>query len=85
MTPLLRRTHALPGVPTLGELEGPSERLGEIARAIVRGVRRKPLWSVAVALAAGFVLGGALSSRAGRAVLSAGGRHVLRELLKQVL
>lgn len=67
------------------QLEGPAERLGEIARAIARGVRQRPLSALAVAIAAGFVLGGALSFRAGRTALSAAGRHVLRELLKQVL
>jgi hypothetical protein len=69
----------------VAQLEGPAERLGEIARAIVRRVRERPLAALAAAIGAGFVLGGALSFRVGRTALSAAGRHVVREFLKQVL
>jgi hypothetical protein len=69
----------------VAQLEGPAERLGEIAKAIARRVRERPLTALAAAIGAGFVLGGALSFRVGRTALSAAGRHVMRELLKQVL
>jgi hypothetical protein len=67
------------------QLEGPAERLADVARAIVRHVRRRPLSAVGVAVAAGFVIGGGLSFRAGRTAITAVGRHVLRELLKQLV
>ena len=53
--------------------------------AMARRIRRQPLAALAVAIGAGFMLGGALSSRTGRAVVSAAARHLGRELLKQLL
>jgi len=38
--------------------------------------------SLALALGAGFVVGGAFCFRAGRIVLAAAARHIARELLK---
>jgi hypothetical protein len=38
-----------------------------------------------IGLSAGFVLGGALSFRAGRMALGVASRHLFRELLKEVL
>jgi ElaB/YqjD/DUF883 family membrane-anchored ribosome-binding protein len=70
---------------TVPSLEGPAERIGEIARALLRRVRQRPFMAVAAAIGAGFVLGGALSFRAGRIALGAAARHVAREFLKQVL
>jgi hypothetical protein len=66
-------------------LEGPQARLLELLDAVARRIRKKPMSALAIALGAGFVVGGALSSRVGRAMLAAGARHVARELLKQLL
>jgi hypothetical protein len=38
-----------------------------------------------VAVSAGFVVGGALSFRAGRMALAVLGRHAVREFLKEIL
>jgi hypothetical protein len=65
--------------------EGPAGQLRELAEAIVRRIRRRPLTSLAVAIGVGFVVGGALSFRAGRVALAAAVRHIAREVLKQVL
>jgi hypothetical protein len=70
---------------TSAYFEGPAGQLRELAEAIVRRIRRRPLTSLAVAIGVGFVVGGALSFRAGRVALAAAARHVARELLKQVL
>ncbi len=63
----------------------PEERLLALLEAISRRIRKQPFGALAIAIGAGFILGGALSSRAGRALVSAGARHVGRELLKQLL
>lgn len=68
-----------------GELEGPATRVVELVRALARRVEQRPLLAVAAALGAGFVLGGALSFRAGRIALGAAARHVAREVFKQIL
>jgi hypothetical protein len=64
---------------------GSIERVSSLTKAVVRRIRRQPLTSLFVMIGAGFVVGGALSFRAGRVVLVAAARHVGRELLKQVL
>jgi hypothetical protein len=63
----------------------PDARLIALLEAMARRIRRQPLAALAVAIGAGFMLGGALSSRTGRAVVSAAARHLGRELLKQLL
>jgi hypothetical protein len=71
--------------PAVLGLDGREARLLELVHAIGRRIRRRPLAALAVGVAAGFVIGGALSFRAGRILLAAGTRHVARELLKQLL
>jgi ElaB/YqjD/DUF883 family membrane-anchored ribosome-binding protein len=72
-------------VPERDALDGPGERIADLAAAVARSIRSRPMHSIAVALGVGFVVGGALSFRAGRIVLGAAARHVAREFLKQVL
>jgi hypothetical protein len=79
---LLRRA---PSERELAELEGPAARVGELAQAIADRIRGRPLASLGVAVGVGFLVGGALSFRAGRIVLAAAARRVAREVLKQVL
>ncbi len=67
------------------EPDGPSARVNELARRFARRIHDRPWTSLAVALGIGFVVGGALSFRAGRVALAAAARHVARGLLKQVL
>jgi ElaB/YqjD/DUF883 family membrane-anchored ribosome-binding protein len=69
----------------VADLEGPAARVSALARATARRIRARPLASFAIAVGIGFVVGGALSFRAGRIALAAAARHVARELLKQVL
>jgi hypothetical protein len=57
----------------------------EFAHGIADRIRSRPLASLALAMGVGFVVGGALSFRFGRALLASASRHVARELLKQVL
>jgi hypothetical protein len=59
--------------------------MSEIGRSLLRRVRQRPLAAVVAAVGVGFVIGGALSFRAGRVALGTVGRQVARELLKQVL
>lgn len=59
-------------------------RASELVNAVVGRIRRQPYASMAVAGGVGFVVGGALSFRAGRVVLAAAARHVSRELLTQI-
>jgi hypothetical protein len=66
-------------------VERPDARLLALLDAIARRIRKQPLGALAIAIGAGFVLGGALSFRTGRALVSPGVRHVGRELLKQLL
>ena len=66
-------------------VERPEARLLALLDAIARRIRKQPLGALAIAIGAGFVLGGALSFRTGRALVSVGVRHVGRELLKQLL
>jgi hypothetical protein len=80
-TPSLRLAH----VVASAHFDGPAGHLRELAEAIVRRIRRRPITALAAAIGAGFIVGGALSFRAGRVALAAAFRHVARELLKQVL
>jgi hypothetical protein len=80
--PGTRRLRRLP--PSLG-LEVQETKVLELLDAIERNIRRRPLTALACGIGAGFVIGGALSSRAGRLLLAAGARHAARELLKQLL
>jgi hypothetical protein len=57
----------------------------ELARALYTRIRERPLTSLAVAVGVGFLVGGALSFRAGRLALVAAARRVAQEVLKQVL
>jgi hypothetical protein len=68
-----------------GVSEGPKARIADLLDAVVRFARAKPYSALAAAVVAGFVVGGGLSSRAGRMLLSAGARQAGQELLKQLL
>jgi hypothetical protein len=63
----------------------PAARAAELARALYRRIRERPLTSLAVAVGVGFLVGGALSFRAGRFALVAAARRVAQEVFKQVL
>jgi hypothetical protein len=65
--------------------EGHDARILDLIAALGRRIRRRPLAAIAVGVGIGFVIGGALSFRAGRILLAAGARGAARELLKQVL
>jgi hypothetical protein len=64
---------------------GAKPRIVDLLDAAVRFARARPYPAIAAALVAGFVVGGALSFRAGRVLLAAGARQVGQELLKQLL
>jgi hypothetical protein len=80
-----RALRRLPQTSRVERLDGPDARLAEVVRAVCERIVSRPLTSAVLAVSVGFVIGGALSFRAGRLALAAAGRHVLRELLKQVL
>jgi hypothetical protein len=87
-TQVSARARALRRVPPLTPIEhidGPDTRIADVARAVTARIASRPLTAAVLAVGLGFVVGGALSFRAGRAALAAAGRHILRELLKQVL
>ena len=67
------------------ELEDPAAPLRAIVQAVTRRVHERPLTAVAAMVALGVVVGGGLSFRLGRVLLAAASRHVVREVLKQVL
>jgi hypothetical protein len=67
------------------EREEPALRVIELARALSGRIRKRPLTSLGVALGVGFLIGGALTFRAGRIALAVVVRRVAREVLKQVL
>jgi hypothetical protein len=69
----------------LAALEGPVARVEELARALAWRVRERPMATLAVAMGVGFLVGGALTFRAGRIALAVAARRVAREVLKQVL
>jgi hypothetical protein len=79
---VVRRGHAR---EELVEWEGPAARAGVLLQGVVRRIRERPMTAVAVAVGVGFVVGGALTFRAGRFALAAAVRRVAREVLKQVL
>jgi hypothetical protein len=60
-------------------------RAVELARALYGRIRERPLTSLALAVGVGFLVGGALSFRAGRFALVAAARRVAEEVLRQVL
>ena len=63
----------------------PLARLSALGDAITNRIRTRPLESLAFAIAAGFLAGGALTFRAGRIALTVAARHAAREVLKQVV
>jgi hypothetical protein len=63
----------------------PDLRVAELIGAFRRRIAVRPLTSTLLALGAGFVLGGALSFRAGRMALAIVGRHAMQEVLKELL
>jgi hypothetical protein len=65
--------------------DGRTRPLWAIAHAVKRRVQERPLTAVAAAVAVGLIVGGGLSFRLGRLLLAAASRHVVREVLKQVL
>jgi hypothetical protein len=67
------------------ELDGPVAPLRAIVRAVTQRVHERPLTAVAAAVALGVIVGGGLSFRLGRLLLASASRHVVREVLKQVL
>jgi len=82
------RAHALrraPATTPAEAVEGPDSRIADLVRALAERIVARPVTAGVVAIGMGFVVGGALSFRGGRMALAAAGRHILRELLKQVL
>lgn len=78
------RTVREPARPSF-ELDGPVAPLRAIVRAVTQRVHERPLTAVAAAVALGVIVGGGLSFRLGRLLLASASRHVVREVLKQVL
>jgi hypothetical protein len=78
---LRRLPEHTPGAPIVP----PDLRAAELLGALRRRIAARPMTATLIGLSAGFVLGGALSFRAGRMALGVAGRHFLRELLKEVL
>jgi hypothetical protein len=68
-----------------GAPAGAKPRIADLLGAAVRYARARPYPAIAAALVAGFVVGGALSFRAGRVLLAAGARQAGQEFLKQLL
>jgi hypothetical protein len=86
--PPMDRRGAMPREPAPSPalvLDGRASPLWAIARAVKRRVHERPLTAVAAAVAVGLIVGGGLSFRMGRLLLAAASRHVVREVLKQVL
>jgi ElaB/YqjD/DUF883 family membrane-anchored ribosome-binding protein len=80
-----RRRRALVASGAESGLEEQQARVLELVAAVARRIRRRPLAALAIGAGLGFVIGGALSFRAGRLLLAAGARQVARELLKQLI
>lgn len=80
-----RALRRLPTTVAAEQVGRPDSRIADIARALAGQIASRPVTAGIVAVSVGFVVGGALSFRAGRLALAAAGRHILRELLKQVL
>lgn len=72
-------------VPGSVDVQGPAARILELVRAVGRRIERRPLTALVAAVGVGFIVGGALSFRAGRIALAAAARHLAREVSKQVL
>jgi len=88
VAPPTDRRRAMPPEPAPSPavvLDGRASPLWAIARAVKRRVHERPLTAVAAAVAVGLIVGGGLSFRMGRLLLAAASRHVVREVLKQVL
>jgi hypothetical protein len=88
VAPPMDRRRAMPREPAPPPalvLDGRASPLWAIARAVKRRVHERPLTAVAAAVAVGLIVGGGLSFRMGRLLLAAASRHVVREVLKQVL
>jgi hypothetical protein len=83
--PRVRAIRRVGHEPDRVELEGPHVRVKDLARALADRIRQRPLASLAAAIGVGFLVGGALTFRAGRIALAAAARHVARVVLKQVL
>lgn len=66
------------------DASGAFSRASELLNATVARIQRQPYASMAIAGGVGFVVGGALSFRAGRVVLGAAARHMSHELFKQI-
>ncbi len=80
-----RRRRSLVASGVASDLQGQQARVLELIAAVARRIRRRPLAALAIGAGLGFVIGGALSFRAGRLLLAAGARQVARELLKQLI
>jgi hypothetical protein len=80
-----RRRRSLVASGAESGLEEQQARVLELVAAVARRIRRRPLAALAIGAGLGFVIGGALSFRAGRLLLAAGARQVARELLKQLI
>jgi dienelactone hydrolase len=65
--------------------EGPRARVADLVGAVVRFARARPYAALGAAMLAGFAVGGALSWRGGRVMLTAGMKQAGSELLKQLL
>jgi hypothetical protein len=86
--PPIGRHRAMPREPAPSPalvFDGRARPRWAIARAVKRRVHERPLTAVAAAVAVGLIVGGGLSFRLGRLLLAAASRHVVREVLKQVL
>jgi len=88
VAPPMSRRRAMPREPAPSPpivLDGRASPLWAIASAVQRRVHERPLTAVVAAVAVGLIVGGGLSFRMGRLLLAAASRHVVREVLKQVL
>jgi ElaB/YqjD/DUF883 family membrane-anchored ribosome-binding protein len=68
-----------------GSEEGAITRVSNFAASVAARIRQQPYVSLAIAGGVGFVVGGALSFRAGRVVLVAAARQIGRQLINDVL
>jgi len=86
--PAPSRRRAIPREPAPSPavvFDGRVRPLRAIAKAVKRRVHERPFTAVAAAVAVGLIVGGGLSFRLGRLLLATASRHVVREVLKQVL
>ncbi len=74
-----------PAARRRGPLPLPDGRVAEVMSGVAGRIGNQPVTSLAVAAALGFVVGGALSFRAGRVLLSLAARQLGREVIKQLL